>query len=120
MQLAGADTSAVVSSQPRRQSSHVLTIAEPVTVFHYEVLTVGDRKVAQITTKILYLSIFLIAVSIVQFIIEWNSSDLSKMSVITNLIFDLSLPACGIIGVRDKNITCIQYFCCCNYFCNFG
>jgi len=36
-----------------------------------------------------------------------------------SLLTALSLPACGIIGVRDKNVTCIQYFCCCNYMCAF-
>jgi hypothetical protein len=31
----------------------------------------------------------------------------------------LALPACGYVGVRDNNLKCIQYFCCCNYMCAF-
>lgn len=68
----------------------------------------------------LYLSCLLIAVAVVRFIIDLHpKAGLSMTTAITNLIFALSLPACGIIGVRDKNLTCIQYFCCCNYFCAF-
>ena len=44
LEMHEASTEVAVTSQPRRQSG-VLTIAEPVTVFHYEVLQVGDRKV---------------------------------------------------------------------------
>jgi hypothetical protein len=36
-------------------------------------------------------------------------------SSVLNLLISLALPACGIIGVKDKNITCLQYFCCCSY-----
>jgi hypothetical protein len=36
-----------------------------------------------------------------------------------NLLTALALPACGFVGVRDKNLTCLQYFCCCNYLCSF-
>ena len=40
-------------------------------------------------------------------------------SQVWNLLTALALPSCGFVGVRDKNITCIQYFCCCNYLCAF-
>jgi hypothetical protein len=93
--------------------------AEPISVFHFEVLTVSDHKVAGLTTQLLYASACLILIAIINFALDIGEGSLSLSSAIMNLLVALSLPACGIIGVRDKNITCIKYFCCCTYFCAF-
>jgi len=97
----------------------VISCAEPVTVFHFEVLTVNDSQVAKLTTQLMYVSFCLVIVAIVNFVIDLGRSSLTISSAIINLLVALSLPACGFIGVKDKNITCIQYFCCCTYLCAF-
>lgn len=96
-----------------------VAVAEPITIFHYEVLTVGDRTVARLTTQLLYVSFCLVVIAIINFIVDLNRSSLSLSSAIMNLLVNVSLPACGVIGVKDKNLTCIQYFCCCTYLCAF-
>lgn len=93
--------------------------AEPITVFHYEVLTVNDSQVAKLTSQLLYMSFCLVIIAVVNFVSDLHSSTLTLSAAIVNLLVALSLPACGFIGVKDKNVTCIQYFCCCTYVCAF-
>lgn len=64
------------------------------------------------TKQLMYVSFCLVVVAIVNFVIDLGSDDLSLSSAIINLLVALSLPACGFIGVKDKNVTCIQVFVC--------
>lgn len=118
--LSSSTSSSLGPAPPSSPSSmQTAVVAEPVTIFHYEVLTVGDAKVAAITNHLLLTSQCLIVVAIINFVIDMQTSGLSISTAIINLLVSLSLPACGIMGVKDRNLTCIQYFCCCTYFCAF-
>lgn len=114
----------VVSGQPvavnqTGNSAVPVVTAEPITVFHFEVMAVGDANVARMTSQLLHVSCCLIIVALVNFIWDLGRSSLTTTGAVWNLLTALALPACGIVGVKDKNITCIQYFCCCNYLCAF-
>jgi len=109
------------ATSPLVQNLPAAVHVEPVTIFHYEVLAVADdnqgSKVAKLTTQMLYMTFCLMVVAIINFVIDLSQSSVSITSAVLNLLIALSLPACGYIGVRDKNINCIQYFCCCTHFC---
>lgn len=56
----------------------------------------------------LYVTICLVILAIIDFVIYINGDTASVSAAVLSLLFALSLPACGIIGVRDNNISCIQ------------
>jgi hypothetical protein len=102
---------------PAARAVAPVTYAEPVRIFHYEVLAVRDTKVATMSQQLLWLSALLAMVSVVQFVVEITTVGVPVTSGVLNLLVALALPACGFIGVKDRNVTCIQYFCCCTYLC---
>lgn len=92
--------------------------AEPITVFNVEVFSVQDPVVAKKTTILMRIVMVLALVALASFIIEIIFGDpAGYLSAVTNLIVALALPFCGLMGVRDRNLQCLQYFCCCSYLC---
>jgi hypothetical protein len=105
---------------PAARALAPITVAEPeppVMIFNYEVMTINDPKVAKLTKQMLRLSTFLFAIAVAQFVVEIVANGISVASGVLNLIVALALPLCGVIGVRDRNVICLQYFCCMSYVC---
>lgn len=100
-------------------SGVAISEATPVAVFSYEIFTLRDPTVARSTKHLLLISFILILVAIAGFVNDVILGSFSIATGVMNLVIALALPFCGIMGVKDKNITCLQYFCCCSYCCAF-
>lgn len=102
-----------------QRTSVPVSEATPVAIFSYEVFTLNDPSVAKRTRQLMFISLILVLVAIAGFVNDVILGSYSIATGIMNLIIALALPFCGVMGVKDKNVTCLQYFCCCSYCCAF-